>query len=813
MALPPGLQLVNGVIPGGSCTVGSGILNCDVDALPAGASPRATLRMQASLLGALTLAFDVSSSDFDPNTSNNAATVAVSSGLTFVETIHVRDGVLANGAGTPASGQADVTIAETIRVHDGVLANGVGSPVNGQSDFTITEDIQVHDGVLANGAGTSVDGQADFTIVETIHVLDGVIANGVGTPVNGQADLAFTETIQVHDAVIANGSGSPGTGPTDITITDTIHVTDSVTIPGATYTIVTLGGVDYPALATDGSHTPITARFTDVVVPGILTANLITTPPPPPPGFRLVGGVYDVVVTNGTVTPPIDVCFIGSGFTPASRVFHYETLNGAPQWVDRTTLQTPTRVCATVDSLSPFAVMELADVMPPTIVFEPPVPSPNAAGWHRTDVSFAFTASDSGSGVLSTSVPSPLVITGSGTGLTATVIATDRAGNAATFTTPAVRIDRTPPVVTASANTETPQTSASGAVVTYAAPAIVETGSGLASSACTPASGSTFPVGATTVTCVAIDLADNSAQATFIVTVTPFASPGNQLSRFVALAVEQIWLRANARVLSGDVGANRPIVPRARIWWQPDDVDARDRHVEVLVGAGARIEDPGSRVVGDSIWLGPLSAVFDVASNELIRNRTATVRGATASPVTLPLVNLPVATPSAPGTQDVTVGAGRTITLAPGRYRRVQVGRNAKLVLTGGGYQVLSIDLDADATVVARGAVDLQVKDEFHTERGAQVTVDRMAPLTAAQFVVTVDGDDTRCRHSVFGLFGDLGGPSAVHIGPQSVVAANIYAPNGTIWLQAQTRATGAFIGRSVRIGESVTLTLDSAFK
>jgi hypothetical protein len=53
----------------------------------------------------------------------------------------------------------------------------------------------------------------------------------------------------------------------------------------------------------------------------------------------------------------------------------------------------------------------------------------------------------------------------------------------------------------------------------------------------------------------------------------------------------------------------------------------------------------------------------------------------------------------------------------------------------------------------------------------------------------------------VFGLFSDLGGPSAVHIGPQSVVAANIYAPNGTIWLQAQTRATGAFIGRSVRIG------------
>ena len=59
---------------------------------------------------------------------------------------------------------------------------------------------------------------------------------------------------------------------------------------------------------------------------------------------------------------------------------------------------------------------------------------------------------------------------------------------------------------------------------------------------------------------------------------------------------------------------------------------------------------------------------------------------------------------------------------------------------------------------------------------------------------------------------GDNPGPVVVHIGDQNTIQANVYAPRGTIWLRAKTVATGAFIGESVRIGEQVQLTLDSAF-
>ena len=79
--------------------------------------------------------------------------------------------------------------------------------------------------------------------------------------------------------------------------------------------------------------------------------------------------------------------------------------------------------------------------------------------------------------------------------------------------------DTTPPVVTVPADMTVQATSPGGAVVTYVASA--SDAGGLASFTCTPASGSTFPVGSTQVTCTATDIAGNTATKTFTVTVTP----------------------------------------------------------------------------------------------------------------------------------------------------------------------------------------------------------------------------------------------------------------------------------------------------
>src|SRR5439155_8836139 len=82
-----------------------------------------------------------------------------------------------------------------------------------------------------------------------------------------------------------------------------------------------------------------------------------------------------------------------------------------------------------------------------TVTFGAQNPSANAAGWNNSDVSMSFTTADNLSGVISSSVSSPLSFTAEGTNLKGTVVVTDAAGNMATFTSPAVNLDKTAPTV------------------------------------------------------------------------------------------------------------------------------------------------------------------------------------------------------------------------------------------------------------------------------------------------------------------------------------------------------------------------------
>jgi len=46
----------------------------------------------------------------------------------------------------------------------------------------------------------------------------------------------------------------------------------------------------------------------------------------------------------------------------------------------------------------------------------------------------------------------------------------------------------------------------------------------------------------------------------------------------------------------------------------------------------------------------------------------------------------------------------------------------------------------------------------------------------------------------------------AAKFGERNKVIANVYVPNGTLWLKEKTVATGSFIGKWVIVGEQVEL-------
>jgi microsomal dipeptidase-like Zn-dependent dipeptidase len=88
------------------------------------------------------------------------------------------------------------------------------------------------------------------------------------------------------------------------------------------------------------------------------------------------------------------------------------------------------------------------DLTPPTLTFNAQQPPANVNGWNRTDVALPFVPADALSGVASTSIPSPLVLTAEGAAINGGVTVTDVAGNTASFTSPSVKIDKTAPVIT-----------------------------------------------------------------------------------------------------------------------------------------------------------------------------------------------------------------------------------------------------------------------------------------------------------------------------------------------------------------------------
>jgi large repetitive protein len=111
---------------------------------------------------------------------------------------------------------------------------------------------------------------------------------------------------------------------------------------------------------------------------------------------------------------------------------------------------------------------------------------------------------------------------------TVTCSATDAAGNAGTSTFDVHVRDTTAPTVQSHINLVAEATAPTGAAVTYTAPTANDLVGGATGVSCAPASGSTFALGHTTVTCSATDAAGNTGNASFDIHVRDTTAPSVQ---------------------------------------------------------------------------------------------------------------------------------------------------------------------------------------------------------------------------------------------------------------------------------------------
>jgi hypothetical protein len=185
-------------------------------------------------------------------------------------------------------------------------------------------------------------------------------------------------------------------------------------------------------------------------------------------------------------------------------------------------LGTTTVTCTAVDAAGNEAqdgfTVTVVDTTPPTVNV-PDDLTVEATGPAGATATFTASADDLVDGDVATACdPASGSVFALGE-TTVTCTATDAAGNTGSNSFTVTVVDTTGPALTLPANILATATSAAGAPVTYAASA-TDLVDGSVPVTCTPASGSTFAPGVTTVSCSAADAHGNTSTGTFTVTVT-----------------------------------------------------------------------------------------------------------------------------------------------------------------------------------------------------------------------------------------------------------------------------------------------------
>jgi hypothetical protein len=271
-------------------------------------------------------------------------------------------------------------------------------------------------------------------------------------------------------------------------------------------------------------------------------------------------------------------------------------------------------------------------------------------------------------------------------------------------------------------------------------------------------------------------------------------APFPPLSAFSALALNSVWIKAGAVIKSGHIGV-MDVSPG--LWL--------DSGVEVSIGLDARAED-GVRIYGDSVKLWRWASVDGIYYNHLENH--GTIRGEAVTPLSLPLpVELPPFPEITPGNKNVNVKMRKTTTLNPGKYRDVSIGIQGTLKLKQGVYHFRNLNLGALSQLVCLGPgpTEIRIKQRMYPGLKAKIGPSPQSGLSAKDVVFYIQGANGNLRN----LFSY---PRAADIGLLNEVKANIYAPNGTISIDAGSQVQGSFIAQGVVVGMTAKVNLDSAF-
>lgn len=464
------------------------------------------------------------------------------------------------------SGALSLTGPATAAAYQAVLrtvtySNTAGSTATA-GDRTIT--FTATDGVLASAPATWTVGVTNPDVTGPVITGPGDTSVEAAGPDGAVATFQATAIDAVDGPRAVSCVPAPGSrfplGRTDVTCsaTDlagtTTTATGSVTVVDTTGPAISVAGTAVEAIDAEGATVTFAPAASDLVdgdvgvtcdpVPGSrfpVGSSSITCRSSDSRGNQ-TSSVFTVNVTDTTgpvVTTPGALTVEATDATGAPATFTVSAADAVdgpraatcvPPSGSAFPIGTTVVECASSDTAGTtgrgsFAVT-VVDSTAPIVAYVGPT-AVEATGPSGAPLAAMGSAADRVDGVL----PAVCAVTGVAAGNVLPLgshevvcTATDSTGNTGRTTATVVVVDTTPPVLTVAGSVTLEATSAAGAVHTFVAEA-ADAVDGPVPTNCSPASGSTFPVGTTVVRCSAVDTRGNQApSAALSVTVSALST-------------------------------------------------------------------------------------------------------------------------------------------------------------------------------------------------------------------------------------------------------------------------------------------------
>jgi uncharacterized repeat protein (TIGR01451 family) len=395
----------------------------------------------------------------------------------------------------PTLGQ-NVTFTLTLTNNGGTTATGVAVSDPLPAGLTYVSDNGGGAYNSATGLWTigsmAAGGTATLQIVATV---------GTTNPVKNTAQIVASTPL---DANPANNQASVtlmAPRQSDLAVSEIAN--NATALPGSS--------VSFTITATNNGNDPAFNVAVQETFPAYAALN--------PGSFTASQGVYN------PSTGLWNIASLGDGAT-ATLTITVTVPVGCGAFTSQATISSSTSDANSANNLA-SASTTILDQVAPTITCTTNVVKSTDANQCQAVVTYsAPTVSDNCSGVGTPSCTPPSGSTFPKGTTTVNCSVTDASMNSASCSFTVTVNDTQAPSITCPANiTQAAVAGQCTAVVTYAAPTVSDNCPGVGSPSCTPASGSTFTKGVTTVTCTVTDSSANTGSCTFTVTVTDTQVP------------------------------------------------------------------------------------------------------------------------------------------------------------------------------------------------------------------------------------------------------------------------------------------------